>query len=343
MNLHGNTQDFLFAIEKTSESLKIREAFIEKDYWITYLLRKLATSDFKNELAFKGGTSLAKAFGIVKRFSEDIDLTLTNNEGLSEHKIRKKLRRFEKHLTAAPLKEDKGYFKSKGIKGSKIRKTGHTYPEKLKSYNELKAVGVRKTLVLELNAFSNSTQTIKKEIESYITQYLRMFDESIISRYGLDPFEVNVVKLERTFVEKILCLARISIDESGFNDDLEKKVRHFYDIHKLLKTSSIQRFIGSKAFGDMVCEVFDADFSNPAFKKSWVSRSLSPLKEVPLFGNLDDIFSHLEDYFENNFKNLLYDDEDVSWEDIKASFRLLSSNIPKVTIPELQTVKWNAN
>ena len=337
MNLHDNTRDFSEAVEKTSESLIIREAFVEKDYWITFLLRRLAMSDFKNELVFKGGTSLTKAFGIVKRFSEDIDLALTNSDGLSEHKIKRKLKKFEGHLTAAPLKEDKGYFTSKGIKGSKIRKTGHTYPEKMESYNEFKDVGVSKTLVLELNAFSSSTQTVKKEIESYIAQYLKIFDESMISRYGLDPFEVNVVKLERTFVEKILCLARVSIDESGFRDDLEKKVRHFYDIHKLLETPGIRKFIGSKAFEDMAREVFEADFSNPAFRKSWVGRSLSPLKEVPLFGNLDDIFSHLEDDFENNFKNLLYDDEDVSWEGIKASFRFLSRNVPEVIIPEKDT------
>ncbi|HNX60982.1 MAG TPA: nucleotidyl transferase AbiEii/AbiGii toxin family protein, partial [Spirochaetota bacterium] len=56
--------------------MKIPEFFIEKDYWVTFLLRNLSLSPYVNQVVFKGGTSLSKAFGCIERFSEDIDLAL---------------------------------------------------------------------------------------------------------------------------------------------------------------------------------------------------------------------------------------------------------------------------
>ncbi len=47
---------------------------IEKDAWVTLILRMVFTSDVTNHLIFKGGTSLSKAFNLIQRFSEDIDL-----------------------------------------------------------------------------------------------------------------------------------------------------------------------------------------------------------------------------------------------------------------------------
>ena len=97
MNLHEDTDGFLAAIEKTSESLKIREIFVEKDYWITYVLKRLSDSDFRDDVVFKGGTSLAKAFDIVKRFSEDIDLALCNREDLTRNGIKTRVQNIKKN------------------------------------------------------------------------------------------------------------------------------------------------------------------------------------------------------------------------------------------------------
>ena len=51
---------------------------IEKDFWVCWLLGQLFTLDaFKGHLVFKGGTSLSKVFGVIHRFSEDIDLSIS--------------------------------------------------------------------------------------------------------------------------------------------------------------------------------------------------------------------------------------------------------------------------
>jgi hypothetical protein len=50
---------------------------LEKDFWVSWLLGILFESEFAGSLVFKGGTSLAKVFGAIDRFSEDIDLSLS--------------------------------------------------------------------------------------------------------------------------------------------------------------------------------------------------------------------------------------------------------------------------
>jgi len=61
----------------TAGRLVINEAIIEKDFWVCWVLDYLFhESPWKDHLAFKGGTSLSKAYGVIQRFSEDIDLIL---------------------------------------------------------------------------------------------------------------------------------------------------------------------------------------------------------------------------------------------------------------------------
>ena len=67
---------------------------VEKDAWVTLMLRMIFTSDLASHLIFKGGTSLSKAFNLIQRFSEDIDLGIDRGylgfEGdLSKGQIRK--------------------------------------------------------------------------------------------------------------------------------------------------------------------------------------------------------------------------------------------------------------
>ena len=55
----------------------INEAIIEKDFWVCWVLDLLfSDSPWRDSLNFKGGTSLSKAFDLIHRFSEDIDLII---------------------------------------------------------------------------------------------------------------------------------------------------------------------------------------------------------------------------------------------------------------------------
>lgn len=61
----------------TAVKMGMSEAIVEKDFWVCYMLDYLFyRSPWKDNLAFKGGTSLSKAYNLIERFSEDIDLIL---------------------------------------------------------------------------------------------------------------------------------------------------------------------------------------------------------------------------------------------------------------------------
>jgi hypothetical protein len=65
--------DFAAFVTATSAGHHLREPFVEKDYWITEILRTIATT-LPDRAIFKGGTGLAKGRGLLDRFSEDVDL-----------------------------------------------------------------------------------------------------------------------------------------------------------------------------------------------------------------------------------------------------------------------------
>lgn len=65
------------AFRETAARMQLHPTPVEKDFWVCYLLRELfALNCVKNHLIFKGGTSLSKAYGLIERFSEDIDLSV---------------------------------------------------------------------------------------------------------------------------------------------------------------------------------------------------------------------------------------------------------------------------
>ena len=60
-----------------SGKIGLSPGIVEKDFWVVWTLDYLfSRSPWKTQLAFKGGTSLSKAYGLIRRFSEDIDLIL---------------------------------------------------------------------------------------------------------------------------------------------------------------------------------------------------------------------------------------------------------------------------
>ncbi|MFK8113203.1 MAG: nucleotidyl transferase AbiEii/AbiGii toxin family protein [Rubripirellula sp.] len=72
--LPANQRSELF--EETARVKRVLPAIVEKDFWVCWVLKKLFESDLESDLVFKGGTSLSKVFGLIDRFSEDIDLVL---------------------------------------------------------------------------------------------------------------------------------------------------------------------------------------------------------------------------------------------------------------------------
>lgn len=74
----------------------------------------------------------------------------------------------------------------------------------------------------------------RKSSHFYLGNDARSGQENLIEEYGLQEFPVNVLKLERTFCEKIMSLVRFSYSED-YIADLKSKIRHTHDLHQMLQ------------------------------------------------------------------------------------------------------------
>lgn len=67
-------------LQEAASRRDLADIIIEKDFWVCWTLKKLFSNpNLAPYLTFKGGTSLSKAYGLIERFSEDIDLTISHN------------------------------------------------------------------------------------------------------------------------------------------------------------------------------------------------------------------------------------------------------------------------
>ena len=74
MNLHSDRAAFELIIDEVANSSGVRRDVLEKDYYVTLMLKELADRPHQGYAYFKGGTALYKALRSIRRFSEDIDL-----------------------------------------------------------------------------------------------------------------------------------------------------------------------------------------------------------------------------------------------------------------------------
>ena len=92
MKLHLNEDLFSDMIKLTAFNLGIKEIYVEKDYWVTFVLYQIFNHEIGKDTVFKGGTALLKCYNMVDRFSEDIDLVVLRREGETDNKLKSKIK-----------------------------------------------------------------------------------------------------------------------------------------------------------------------------------------------------------------------------------------------------------
>jgi hypothetical protein len=242
MTLHEDKDAFRDAIRAASDHMGIRDVYVEKDYWITFILERLSRSTNSKNIVFKGGTSLSKVYKLIERFSEDVDLAILKAEGQTETQVRNMIRSVEKEITSG--------FEEVNIDGitskqKNFRKTAFNYEREIAS--DLRS-GIQEKLILEINSFANPVPFENQAVNSMIAQFLiETGNEKAIKKYHLEPFELNVLAPYSTLIEKILSLIRLSFYDDGI-EKLKSKVRHFYDIYVLCESFPCKDYIVSKEF-----------------------------------------------------------------------------------------------
>jgi len=297
MTLHLDKKLFGELIEATAKNLSLPALYIEKDYWVTYILKKIAQSDYAETAIFKGGTSLSKAYKVIERFSEDIDLAVITKDK-SNNQIKTLIKKIEKDILDENFIEIADH--ELVSKGSQFRKTMHSYP-KIRDGDFGHAI---ENIILELSSFSRPHPYGEREISSYICDFLKEHSSEMVIKYELDPFLLNVLDYKRTFCEKISAIARASHESDSEHIKLKEKIRHLYDIHFLMKEENIQNFINSTEFEEMIGNVRDDDLKQ--FNKDWAT---IPLSSTEIFMNTSMVLVKLEEFYNTTFRDLVYTEE----------------------------------
>jgi len=236
-----NKQKELF--EQLSFKTGILPQAIEKDAWVALILRMLFTSKLSEYLTFKGGTSLSKVYGLINRFSEDIDISISReflgfSGDLTKGEIRK-LRRKSHDFTLNELTKiiqnqlvkyrvDKNKFDIL-VENTKISDQD---PETIQInyqsvFSEIEYLPKR--ILVEIGARSSSEPYEIKKISSIIDENYPNLEITE------NAFKVRVIRPEKTFLEKLILL------HEEFTKPKEKirhfrMSRHFYDIAQIIET-----------------------------------------------------------------------------------------------------------
>lgn len=321
MKLHENRELFSDALQAAFQAIEdgglgIKSIFIEKDYWICRSLALMAENDKENRTVFKGGTSLTKAFGIGSRFSEDIDIAISEAWTLSGNQLKMLIKRTAKSMTEGLQEMNMPGFTSKG---SHYHKAYYSYPRAIDSLQ----IGAIKAgqLLVEINSFANPYPFQRCKLQSFLTEFLQKTgNEQLIKEYDMQPFEVNVLDRRRTLTEKLVSLLRCSLADN-YMPELTAKIRHFYDLHFLLNDEEIQSYLKSDAFKSDFANLFTQDQQRFDKPEGWQNKDIM---DSPIIMDLHSVWSTLCKVYSRELPNLAYK-EIPTIESIEDSMGLLLS------------------
>jgi predicted nucleotidyltransferase component of viral defense system len=309
MKLHHDVKLFSDTIRAASQRLSIIPIYIEKDYWITLVLSQLASSKHAQNVVFKGGTSLSKGYGLINRFSEDVDIAVTNTTTLTGNKFKTLIRNIEKEMTRN-LNEKQ--MEGVSSKGSKFRKS-------VFEYDSIDQKNDSNRIITEINSFANPYPFQKLTIESFIAKFLtqtKNFD--YIKKYNLQSFQINVLDKKQTLLEKLASLIRYSFDENVIQS-IASKIRHFYDLYYLLSDAECAAFLYTKEFAKQFNSILNHDKEVFDIPKGWNKKTI---KESPLISDFTFIWSRIKDEYRKELSKLAFT-EIPSEKDVSGEFKNL--------------------
>ncbi len=319
MKLHEDKTIFTQLLNFSANSLNIRPEFIEKDYWITRSLQRMAQNEYAEKVVFKGGTSLSKAYRLTNRFSEDIDIAVVDVNSFSGNQLKMLIKRLSKDM-ASELEEI--VIPNVTSKGSRFYKAIYKYQNMIGLTSSVVKTG---QLLIEINTYANPYPYIKHEISSFLADYLTKINrQDLIEQYEMQPFEINVLDKRRTLVEKLVSLIRFSFEDDVVKS-LSSKIRHFYDLYYLVNKEECAKYIQSFEFQQELSELLIQDQQEFDLPKGWQTKTL---KDSPLFREFSTLWTNLSPTYKTELIPLAFSeipDENL----ISESFMNILKNLQK--------------
>lgn len=309
--------DFDQAIIRAAEyfhSPGMREAILEKDYYVTEALR-LMQQHAGGRVIFKGGTSLSKGWNLIQRFSEDIDIFLDPyafDPPLGKNAINRELKNMRKAIEGHPglrfIEEE-----SQTI-GGFGRSDYFEYTQQFASAGE-----IRNRVFVEAGTASGREPTETVKLQSYLGKFLQETGFSLGAE-DESAFEMKLLHFRRTFVEKMFAIhskvesfKRTGIGIGGY-------ARHYYDLFCLSEKPEVLAMLRSDEY-----KIIKIDYDRVS-KEHFKSHYVVP--DGMSFAHSDALFPEeslaqvLGQEFERQCKVLCFGNY-PTWEQVKQKFLMI--------------------
>ena len=254
-------QDRRDVFETAASRLDTVASYVEKDFWVCVVLDALFNGRPTDQprVLFKGGTSLSKGFGLIRRFSEDIDVVVSREDlGFGEE-------RDPTHVEGLSNRERRALFEdlrsacSEYICGGLADWLGSILGERGRVVQDADDEG-QQTLLIEYPSFFSTSETeyvqprVKLEcgarsaLEPSVVVSVGAYIEEELPELISDVNGIHMIVPERTFLEKLLILHGVYCgyrDESRLPADRHRISRHYYDVAMMSETE-----VGTNAVAD---------------------------------------------------------------------------------------------
>lgn len=304
-------------LQQTGEARGLPAFVVEKDWWVCIILRAIFQSQYADSIIFKGGTSLSKAYGLIERFSEDIDLIIDRHllgfdELVSKSAI-KRLRKASGGFIINEFREELIVQLDKlGISRDlyAIRYNEHvddtSDPNTLEiHYSSVVPVSghyIQQRVLLEMGARSLTEPTEQKTIVSFI-------DETYpTASFAQEVFDVKVVLPIRTFIEKVLLLHE-EFSKPIDRIRVDRLTRHLYDLDKMMIAGYGEQAIADDELFNMIVD--HRKTVNPLRGIDYSNHEKGKLSIVPP----DEIIARWEEDYKTMQENMIVG-ESLIWEEL---------------------------
>ena len=302
-----NEKDRKALFHNTAAKMGMTDAIIEKDFWVCYMLDYLFhRCAWKEHIAFKGGTSLSKSYGLIERFSEDIDLILdwrvlgysiyepweersnTKQDTFNKEAGAKTeaflLNEFMPSITADLQKELPPLVRCY-IEKDDPQTVVFAYDRSFDDFSILPVIR------LEIGALAAWTPAALKPIKPYAAlHYARLFKEPTT--------DILTVLPERTFWEKVTILHREAYRPENSSVPVRYS-RHYYDLWCMAKSP-----VKDTAFADIDLLEKVVRFKEKFYRCSWARYDEAKPGTMKLIPSEKSIKTLYEDY--EHMKNMIY-------------------------------------
>lgn len=303
---------------------------VEKDWWVTSVLRAIFSLPYADNVSFKGGTNLSKCWGLIQRMSEDIDIGISREflgfgGELSKNQISDKLRRASCSFVRNIMRNDvENALVAQGISPDAIivtvqeTKVSTVDPETIYvAYKSLYGGNryILPQVKIEVSGRSMTEPVSKVSVRSYISENLPKLT------FQDNPVEVNAVIPQRTFLEKLFLLhEEFSKPDSEIR--VERMSRHLYDVYNIMQTKIADEALAHDNLYDSVIEHRRKFIGLKGF--DYDSLRKGTLKIAPT----GEIRAKWETDYKNTVANMIMG-EAPSFEDIMLALEDLNNRINK--------------